>query len=106
MDQTEVLLVNRCAGIPVAVDYYKALKSYQRHTRRLTMAILNKDEVKGKFNQAKGTIKDKAGELTGNRRLEVEGEGEIAKGQTQEAWGETKRKVSNAVKDVADKINS
>ncbi|HKX83526.1 MAG TPA: CsbD family protein [Pyrinomonadaceae bacterium] len=70
------------------------------------MAIVNKDEIKGKLNQAKGKIKDKAGELTGNRRMEVEGESEIARGQTQETWGETKRKVSNAVKDVADKINN
>ena len=70
------------------------------------MAIFNKDEVKGKVNQAKGTIKDKAGELTGNRRLEAEGEAEHAKGDVQEVWGETKRKVSNVVEDVADKINS
>jgi uncharacterized protein YjbJ (UPF0337 family) len=70
------------------------------------MGILNKDEIKGKLNQAKGTIKDKAGELTGNRRLESEGEAENAKGHMQETWGETKRRVSNAVKNVADEINS
>ena len=70
------------------------------------MAIFNKDEVKGKLNQAKGTIKDKAGELTGNRRLEAEGEAEHAKGDAQEAWGATKRKVSDVVEDIADKINS
>ena len=69
------------------------------------MGILNQDEVKGKIKQATGKIKDKAGELTGNRRLERKGETENAEGHAQEAWGKTKRKVSNAVKDVADAIN-
>ena len=30
------------------------------------MAIINNDEVKGKWEQAKGTVKDKVGEVTGN----------------------------------------
>jgi len=69
------------------------------------MAIINKDEVKGKFEQAKGTVKDKAGELTGNERLEAEGEAEHAEGEVQESWGKVKRNVSNAVESVADAIN-
>jgi uncharacterized protein YjbJ (UPF0337 family) len=71
----------------------------------LIMAIINKDEVKGKYEQAKGTVKDKAGELTGNERLEAEGEAQHAKGDVQESWGKVKRNVSNAVEDVADAIN-
>lgn len=69
------------------------------------MAIVNKDEVKGKWEQAKGTVKDKAGELTGNDRLEAEGEAQHAGGKVQEGWGKVKRNVSNAVEDVADAIN-
>ncbi len=69
------------------------------------MTVMNKDEVKGKLKQASGTIKDKAGELIGNKRLETEGETENAEGQVQEAWGKTKRSVSDAVKGVADAIN-
>jgi uncharacterized protein YjbJ (UPF0337 family) len=69
------------------------------------MAIINKDEVKGKYEQAKGTVKDKAGELTGNERLEAEGEAEHAGGEVREGWGKVKRNVSNAVEDVADAIN-
>ena len=69
------------------------------------MAIINNDEVKGKFEQAKGTVKDKAGELTGNERLEAEGEAEHAKGEVREGWGKVKRNVSNAVEDVAEAIN-
>jgi uncharacterized protein YjbJ (UPF0337 family) len=69
------------------------------------MAIVNKDEVKGKWEQAKGAVKDKAGEVTGNDRLEAEGEAEHAGGEVREGWGKFKRGVSNAVDDVADAIN-
>jgi uncharacterized protein YjbJ (UPF0337 family) len=69
------------------------------------MALINKDEVKGKFQQARGTVKDRVGEITGNRRLEAEGEEEHAEGEGREAWGSIKRNVSNAVKEVADAIN-
>ena len=69
------------------------------------MAIINKDEIKGKFEQGKGTIKDKVGEMTGNRRMEAEGEAEHAEGETRESWGKFKRGVSNAVDSVGDAIN-
>lgn len=70
------------------------------------MAIINKDEIKGKFEQAKGTVKDKLGEATGNERLEAEGEAQNASGEVQETWGKAKRKVANAIDDVADAVNS
>ncbi len=38
------------------------------------MSTWNKDEVDGKFEQAKGTVKNKAGEVLGDRDLEAEGE--------------------------------
>lgn len=70
------------------------------------MAIYNKDEVKGKFEQAKGTIKDKFGEVTGNRELEAEGEAERAKGEGQETWGKFKRGVSETVDAAGDAISN
>jgi uncharacterized protein YjbJ (UPF0337 family) len=70
------------------------------------MAIYNKDEVKGKFDQAKGAVKDKVGELTGNERLEAEGEADRASGQTQETWGKFKRGVSETVDSVGEAISN
>lgn len=70
------------------------------------MAIINEDEVKGKWEQAKGAVKDKFGEATGDRDLEAEGEAQRAGGEAQEGWGKVKRNVSNALEDVADAVNS
>lgn len=76
------------------------------------MSIPNKDEVEGKWEQVKGTVKDKVGEATGDRELEAEGEVQNAEGKSQETWGDVKRGVSdtvdavgNAIKNTADKIN-
>ncbi len=76
------------------------------------MSTLNKDEVEGKYEQAKGWVKDKAGEATGDRDLEAEGEAQNVEGKTQETWGKFKRGVGDtvdavgeAVKNTGDKIN-
>ncbi len=68
------------------------------------MSTPNKDEVKGKWEQAKGWVKDKTGEVTGNERLEAEGEAQNAAGKGQESWGKVKRKVGDAVEAVGDAI--
>jgi uncharacterized protein YjbJ (UPF0337 family) len=64
----------------------------------------NKDEAEGKGKQIKGTIKDKVGEVTGNRDLEAEGESERAAGNVQQNIGQARRKVGNAIEDLGDKI--
>lgn len=57
------------------------------------------DKIKGKANQAGGAIKEEAGKLTGNRRVEAEGAAQKLKGKAQEAKG----KAKDAVKSVVDK---
>ena len=66
----------------------------------------NKDEAEGKLDQAKGWVKDKAGEVTGNKDLEAEGEADRAAGKTQETWGKVKHKVSDTLEDIADSVNN
>ncbi|CAN5447275.1 hypothetical protein BH10ACI1_BH10ACI1_13600 [soil metagenome] len=70
------------------------------------MAIPNSDEVEGKWEQLKGTVKDKVGEATGNRDLEAEGEVQNAEGDTQETWGKLKRGVGETVDAVGDAIKN
>jgi uncharacterized protein YjbJ (UPF0337 family) len=68
------------------------------------MGYPNKDEMEGKFDQASGAVKDKFGEVTGNRDLESEGEAQRAGGNVQEGFGTARRKVGEAVDDIGDKI--
>jgi uncharacterized protein YjbJ (UPF0337 family) len=70
------------------------------------MGIFNDDEVKGKWEQTKGTVKDKVGEITNDRDLEAEGEIQNAEGETQETWGKFKRGVGDAVDSVGDAIKN
>lgn len=70
------------------------------------MGVFNDDEAKGKFEQAKGTVKDKVGEWTGNEDLEAEGEVQRAEGETQETWGKFKRGVSDTVDSVGEAVSN
>jgi uncharacterized protein YjbJ (UPF0337 family) len=74
------------------------------NTRGLVMSLPNKDEMEGKFDQAKGKVKETAGRTMNDRELENEGNADRAKGNVQETYGKGKRQVGDAVKDLGDKI--
>jgi uncharacterized protein YjbJ (UPF0337 family) len=65
----------------------------------------NNDEMEGKWDQAKGWVKDKAGEATNDPELEAEGEADRVEGEGQETWGKFKRGVGDAVDSVGDAIS-
>ncbi len=64
---------------------------------------MNRDEMQGKAEKAKGYIKDKAGEILNDPDLEAEGEVERGKGTLREGYGKAKEKVGDAVESVKDK---
>lgn len=68
------------------------------------MAIPNKDEVKGKFRETKGDVKERIGRATNDPELIEEGQAEETAGRSQEAFGKARRKVGDAIKDVGDAI--
>ena len=68
------------------------------------MGLPNRDEVEGKFDRAKGTVKENVGRALDDRDLESEGAADRAKGNVQEGWGTAKRKVGEAVEDIGDAI--
>ncbi len=70
------------------------------------MSVPNKDEVEGKWEPAKGWVKDKAGEVTNDPALEAEGEAQNAAGKGQETWGKLKRGVGETVDAVGDAISN
>ncbi len=59
--------------------------------------IMNKDQVQGRATQAKGDIKEAAGKLVGNQKLQGEGLVDQAKGKTQAGYGDAKEKVKSAI---------
>ena len=65
----------------------------------------NKDEIKGKGKQIKGTVKDKVGELIGNPELEAQGEAEQTAGEAQQGVGKARRKTGDAVEKVGKAIS-
>lgn len=64
----------------------------------------NQDEFEGKGKQIKGTIKEKVGEVTGDRDLEAEGEAENLEGDVQEGFGKARRKVGDAIEKAGETI--
>jgi len=63
---------------------------------------MDREEIKGKAEKAKGYVKDKAGELLNDPELEAEGEIERGTGAVREGFGKAKRKVEEGVEDVAE----
>jgi len=59
---------------------------------------MNKDQVKGRVEQAKGSIKEATGKVVGNQKLEAEGKLDKAVGKTQAGYGDLKADVKDAVK--------
>lgn len=51
---------------------------------------MNRDRMKGTIDEVVGSAKRKAGELTGNTKLQVEGMAQQVKGKVENAWGKTK----------------
>jgi uncharacterized protein YjbJ (UPF0337 family) len=64
--------------------------------------IMNRDELKGKAEKAKGYIKEETGEILNDPELEAEGKAERAGGAVREKFGQAKEKVSEAADDLIE----
>ena len=58
---------------------------------------MNKDQVQGRATEAKGDIKEAAGKMVGNKKLQGEGLIDQAKGKAQAGLGDAKEKVKDAI---------
>jgi uncharacterized protein YjbJ (UPF0337 family) len=61
------------------------------------------DQVKGKAREGMGTAQEKAGEWTGNRRMEAEGNERKNEGKLEGAWGKLKDAAGDTVDAMKDK---
>lgn len=65
---------------------------------------VNRDEVKGKVDQASGTMKEKAGRAMNDPVLEEKGADQRASGRIEAGFGKARRKAGEAMKDAGDKL--
>jgi uncharacterized protein YjbJ (UPF0337 family) len=70
----------------------------------MNMGLPNRDEVKGKLDQAKGSVKETVGRVTNDPDLEAEGDADRTKGKVQEGFGTAKRKVGEAIEDIGRSV--
>ena len=59
--------------------------------------VMNKDQVKGRIEEAKGSIKETVGKVVGSTKLKTEGAVEKAAGKTEATYGDAKDKVKTQV---------
>ena len=64
------------------------------------VTIMDRENVKGAADKAKGAIKEGAGKLTGDKDLEAEGKMDKAKGSAHNAAGN----VKDAARDTSDAL--
>jgi uncharacterized protein YjbJ (UPF0337 family) len=60
---------------------------------------MNKDRIEGSAQQAKGKVKEVAGKVTGDTKLENEGKADKAAGKIQNTVGGLKDSIKEAVDD-------
>jgi uncharacterized protein YjbJ (UPF0337 family) len=61
-----------------------------------------RDRYEGKGKEALGSLKEKAGEVSGDEEMEAEGKGEKYEGKGQEAWGKVKETMRETKEKVTD----
>jgi len=59
------------------------------------MKSSTKDKAEGQFHKVKGQLKETAGKITDNPKLEAKGKGEKAAGNVQEKIGQIKKVFGN-----------
>ena len=67
---------------------------------------MDKDRINGSANQAKGAVKEAAGKVTGDAKLEAEGKADKIKGKVQNAIGGVKDAGREALRDADRDANN
>ena len=68
------------------------------------MGLPNRDEMEGKWDQAKGRVKEGVGRALDDEDLEAEGTADRVSGKAEEGFGKARRKVGETVEDIGDAI--
>jgi uncharacterized protein YjbJ (UPF0337 family) len=66
------------------------------------MGMPNREEVKGKYHEAVGAIKETVGHVIDRKELERKGAAERDAGDVRQQVGKIKRKVGEAIEDIGE----
>ena len=69
------------------------------------MGLPNRDEMEGKWDQAKGKTKETIGRAVDDPELIDEGRADHTGGKVEEGFGKARRKVGEAIEDAGDAIS-
>jgi len=69
----------------------RTMKGKREPRRRNIMKSSSQDKVEGTFHEAKGKLKEMAGKITDNPKLQASGVGERIAGKVQGKLGEVKK---------------
>ena len=58
---------------------------------------MNKDQVKGRIEEAKGKVKEVTGKIVGNKEMEVKGTAQKNIGKAEAAAGDLKEDIKDAL---------
>ena len=65
----------------------------------------NEDEIRGKIDEAAGTVKEHIGRASGDPDMENEGAGQRIGGKIEGGVGKARRKVSEGLDELGNKLN-
>ena len=65
---------------------------------------MNKDQLAGRMEEAKGKLKEVAGKAVGSEKLEGKGIAEQAAGKVQKTYGDVRERAKDAIKSGANKL--
>jgi uncharacterized protein YjbJ (UPF0337 family) len=77
--------------LPVRLTYQHSNRNPKE--RRNTMKSSSRDKAEGTFHEMKGKVKEVAGKVSDNPKLEAEGIGEKIAGKVQKKIGQVKKAV-------------
>jgi uncharacterized protein YjbJ (UPF0337 family) len=98
-----------CVAVPTALNFVRII--YGKHWKSTIHAsvmtigswltyqetLMNKDQVKGKIEEAKGKVKEAAGVILDDKELETEGNVEKNIGKVRSGFGDLKEDLKDSI---------
>lgn len=97
---TQIVMQSRCAAALFRIGRHDCMERAGRLpvSEWGNFMNINKDQVKGRIEEAKGTIKEATGKVVGDNTLEAKGNIEKNLGKVQSKLGDVKQDVKDSAK--------